>query len=195
MILSEKEILDFVSIITCAAGYIIYVWIIFSGKIKPHMFSWVIWTITEATAFAAQFSHGAGPGSWASGATTTACLIIAILSFVRGEKNMAREDCVYFLVALSAIPLWYITKTPLYALLLIISMDLIAFCLTAKKSWRKPWEENVTLYVVSGLRCLISLFAMENISLVTMIYPAALTVANNAVAAVVLYRRAILKKT
>ena len=70
-------------------------------------------------------------------------------------------------------------------------MDLTAFYLTAKKSWHEPMEENVTLYAVSGLRCLVSLFAMENFSLVTMIYPTVLMIANSAIAIMIVWRRSV----
>jgi len=191
----EKEILGALSSAIVISAYIFYAHQILTGKIKPHIFSWIIWTTTEGIAFFAQVSGGSGPGAWGSGATAICCSIVILLSLKRGEKNITRGDTISFSLALAAIPLWYLTNNPLYALLLITSMDLEAFYMTSRKSWHKPHEENITLYMLSGARCGVALFAIENISFTTMVYPCALAIADTVLVILLFYRRMVLKKS
>ncbi len=127
MVFGEREILGTVSSAVCVFGYIFYAQQILTAKIKPHIFSWIIWATTEGIAFFAQSSGGSGPGAWASGFTAISCIMIALLSLKRGEKNITGSDKVTFMLAMSAMPLWYVTNNPLYALVLLTIMDLSAF--------------------------------------------------------------------
>jgi hypothetical protein len=87
--MSEKEILGFLSVTVAFASYAIYAISIFKNKTRPHVFTWVIWGLSEAIAFSAQYSKGAGPGAWVTGVDAVVTLTIAVVAFWRGCFNLA----------------------------------------------------------------------------------------------------------
>jgi hypothetical protein len=190
----NEKIFGILSVAFCVAQYTPYIATILTGKTKPHVFSWIIWTITEATAFTAQITHGAGPGAWAAGFNAIGSLTIVCLSLRSGEKNITRSDWLSFMIALVAIAMWYFTKNPLGTLILNILIDIAACYPTLRKAYHKPYEENVTSYAMATLRSFTSLFAMETFSLITAIYPVALTVINGVMVFMFVWRRHALKK-
>src|SRR5690606_16045788 len=111
---------------------------IYRGTNKPHMFTWIIWTLLTAIILAAQIVGGAGPGAWSTGAVLLPCIIITVLAIQRGEKNITASDWVMFLAGLAAIPVWLATSNPLWAVIIVVAIDALAFGPTFRKSWFRP---------------------------------------------------------
>src|SRR3989338_2251804 len=62
-----KIFFGLVGVVLSLAGYFPYLKGILSGKIKPHVFSWLIWVITTGIAFLGQIYGNAGAGAWVTG--------------------------------------------------------------------------------------------------------------------------------
>ncbi len=193
--MNQKVILGVVSIAFDLVAHGPYIKMVVTRKVKPHMFSWIVWTITMGTAFAAQVDQNAGPGAWPTGFAVLLSIIVTILSIMWGEKNITRGDWISFVLALAAMPLWYFTKSPVGAVLLVTSIDMTGYYPTMRKSFHNPWEESAFLYSVATLSCLTSLFALENVSIATAFHPAMLIVCNMALFSIIVWRRFILRKT
>lgn len=159
-------------------GHIPYLLETIKGINKPHIFTWVTWSLLTLIAFAAQFSGGGGAGAWVTGVTGLICIIITIFALRLGEKNITRSDWAMFIAGLAAIPLWLATDDPLSAVILVTAIDLCAFGPTFRKSWNKPFEENTFMYGFNVPRHALAIMALQEISLVTAIYPAALVAMN-----------------
>ena len=187
--MSNKELLGLISVALTVFAYVPYFRSIFKGQTKPHMFSWIVWGIVNAIAFAGQFSRGAGPGSWAAGFTALVCVAVAGLSIVSGEKRITKGDWIAFIGALAAMPLWYFTDDPLGAVILATLINVVGCYPTLRKSYDHPYEENVFTWSVNGVRALISLLAIERYSLVTMIFPSAWLFTNGGIALLLVWRR------
>jgi len=187
--MSEKEILGVLAIVVGFIAYIPYLWLLIKRQIKPHIFSWFIWGLLTAIAFAAQIEDGAGPGAWVTGFTAMVSFIIVALSFKYGEKDITKSDCYSFVGALAAIPLWYITKDPLWAVILVTIIDALAFYPTFRKSYYKPNEETMITYTLSGIKFIIALMALERFTVTTALYPLSLVIMNGAFVIMLLWRR------
>lgn len=187
--LDYKIFFGFLSVLLGMLGYGIYFKQIFSGKIKPHAFSWFVWSLTTAIIFFAQVSKNAGAGAWAIGVVSLACFSISIIALFKGEKGIVIWDWIFLAVAFLGIFLWWLTKDPLLAVILISVTDAAATFPTIFKAYRKPFEESFTLFLINSLRSLISIFAIESYSLTTVLHPAKLVVFNSIVAIVILYKR------
>lgn len=193
MTFTTGEIIGIITLLLGVYGYIPYFIALHRRTIKPHVFSWLVWTLITAIGFAAQVAGQGGPGAWVTGFTAVMCFIVTIVALQRGEKNITRGDWIVFLLSLAAIPLWLVTKAPLWSVILISVIDLMAFLPTFRKSWRKPYEENAQAYFISGIKFGLSLLALQSVTLTTALYPASLTVLNLGFVAFVLFRRHRLK--
>lgn len=155
-----------------------YLYSILKGGTKPHVFSWITWSIISTIALLAQVTEGAGAGAWARGLSTLFSYVFIFLALTRGEKNITRGDRITLAFALCAIPLWYFTKTPVWSVILVTTIDVVGYYPTIRKSLLKPDEEAAGSWLLSGLSSLASLFAMDQINLSTTLYPGVMVVTN-----------------
>lgn len=149
-----------------------------TGINKPHIFTWIIWSLLTFIAFFAQLTGNAGPGAWVTAITGIICIIITIAAFRHGEKHITRSDWIMFLLGLSAIPAWILTSDPFLAVIIVTAIDLSAIYPTFRKSWHKPFEENSFMYGFNIPRHAISILSIDVISPVTVLYPAGLLAMN-----------------
>lgn len=186
---SYHTILGLVAVIIGVIGYIPYYRDIFSGKTKPHPFTWIGFGLLNGITFIVQVVTGGGPGAWVSGITTIATLGIATLAFTRGEKNITLFDWMCFGGALIGIVLWKLTSNPLWAVVIVTAADLLAFAPTYRKGFLRPYEETMTLYVLSVFKYLISIFALTTFNLTTAFFPVAIVIANLGIVFMLILRR------
>ena len=159
-------------------SYIPYFRDIFLGKTKPHAISWFIWGILTAIGFFGQVYDNGGPGAWVTGFTALIAFFIFVAALKKGEKNIVLIDWLSLAGALLALLLWYVTKTPLFSVILITVVDIFGFIPTFRKSYMKPHQETLITYFLSGLKFFIALFALSNLTVITSFYTISLIVMN-----------------
>jgi hypothetical protein len=147
-----------------------------------------------AIAFCAQLYDQAGAGSWATGLSAAFCLGIGVVAPFRGEKHITRGDWIAFITTSLAIPLWVVTSHPLWSVLLVTAIDAIAYYPTFRKSYAKPDEELVSKYVLTVIRYVFSLLALERYTVVTSVYQLVSIVMEASIVIMLLWRRAALKR-
>jgi hypothetical protein len=189
-----KEALGCASVILTFVAYSRYFWDIYKRRIKPHVFTWAVWTLLVAIAFLAQRSHDTGPGTWALGADAGTCLACAVLAFFRGEKDIRKSDWAAFLGALAAIPLWVFTGNPLGAVVVVVLIDALAYYPTFRKSWLKPQEETTLYFSLSAVGFVLSVLALDRLTLVTALYPLFIIISDSALVLMLLWRRVVLAR-
>lgn len=175
-----KAALGIIAVIVGLIGYVPYFRDIFANKTKPHAFSWLVWGVLTAIAFGGQIVGKAGAGAWVTGVTALVCFTIFILSLSKGVKDFPLVDWLCLLGAVFSLGLWAITKNPLTAIVLITVIDMLAFVPTFRKSYKEPYSETSFTYMMSGLKFLVSFFALRTYSFVTVLYPLSLVVTNGA---------------
>lgn len=192
MTFDDKFVFGVLSVLVtiwCAIPYILG---ILRGTTKPHVFTWLLWSLTTGIAAAAQLYDGGGAGAWSMVASGTLCFVIFLMSLKSGEKHITRSDWVTLAVGLSAIPLWLVTKDPLWSVIIVCSIDALAYIPTFRKSWAKPQEEAVLMYVLALVWQAMSVFALENYTLVTVLSPATLLTMNASLVTFLWWRRKVL---
>ncbi|MBF0527812.1 MAG: hypothetical protein HQK55_00800 [Deltaproteobacteria bacterium] len=172
----DKNVLGVAAGVFSFIGYVPYFHGILKGRVRPHIFSWVIWTLLAGIVFFAQVAKGAGPGAWATGLSGILCAIIVVMSFWYGDKRATWSDWFFFLVGLTAIPVWQLTRDPQWAVILVAFVNSAAYYPTFRKSYAKPREEALSMYFVSSLKNVLSVMAIESYSLTTVLYPVVATV-------------------
>ncbi len=78
-----KELLSVVAIALTLLAFLPYIRSILKGKIKLHMFSWVIWGSTTFIVFLAQLEDDGGAGAWPIGVSGIITIYIALLAYVK----------------------------------------------------------------------------------------------------------------
>ena len=174
----------------CSGSY--YMWQIFTRAIKPHVFSWIVWGTLGLIIFAAQYVGKAGPGCWVMGFSSVLCYVVAAASYSYGEKDITRSDWFFFISGLLAIPLWIATSNPLWAVILASLIDSSAFYPTFRKAWSKPHEEGALVFCLYSVQMLLSLLALDNVTLTTALNPAIILILNATLTLMLFYRRRVL---
>lgn len=170
-------------------GTTVYISSIFRGETRPHVYTHLVWGLISAIAFFAQVYDGAGAGCWAIGLTAAACLFQSGLALKYGEKNITPTDKIALVTALVAIAAWIVTQDPLLSVILASLIDVVAFYPTFRKSWEKPWEENLSAYNIANVKLALSIVAISHFSLVTTLFPAFCLAVNLAFVLWCLWRR------
>ncbi len=168
---------------------------ILKWKIKPHAFSWLPWTILTGVAFIVQVKNG--ENIWwfgALAASTLICIIIFVLSLRYGEKHITRSDTISLVSCAIMIVFWLWTKNDILALILVCIIDAVAFFPTWRKSFKKPFEENIDMYSLSSLKSFLSLFGINNFIITNWLYPVFLIIINLGFALYLMWRRKIIKR-
>lgn len=178
----EKEIFGALSVAAMVFSRGAYFTSIMKGNTKPHAFSWLIWAVISSIGFAAQVVKGAGAGSWTRGFGAATCFILVVLGWTRGERRITRADWITLIVAFSAIPLWIITQTPVWSVVLVCVIDTSGYLPTVRKAWHKPEQETPVGYMFSSFGAFLSLLAIDNYNPSTWLYPIVLVFSNGLMA-------------
>lgn len=189
-VIPYKETLSAVAIVLTFAAFVPYVRAIISGTTKPHVFSWVIWGATTFAVFLAQLEGEGGVGAWPIGVSGIITLFIAFLAYAkRSDITITKTDRLFFVSALSSLPLWYLTSDPLWAVVILTAVDLLGFGPTIRKAYRFPHSESVLFFALFAARNLLVIMALESYSVTTVLFPAVIAAACMLLMAMLTYRR------
>jgi hypothetical protein len=178
---------------------IYYIRGISNGRIKPHVFSWVIWGSLMLISSAVQFAEESGVASIPSFVGALLCLYIAWLAFLRVRKcrrkakEITKTDWFCFCAALFSIPLWMVTDEPLTASVLITVIDVMAFVPTLRKTWHAPRTEARSMYMLSAMTDMMICLSVAPVTLASILYPASGLLTNGGLLLVIVLRTQQLK--
>lgn len=185
-----QELLGGLAVALGLFGYAFYVRGILQGKVKPHAFTWFVWGLLTAIAFVAQVTEDGGAGAWVTGVTALCSFGFAAIGLGASSRAyITRSDWIFFVGALLTIPVWYLTGSPLWSVIIITVTDAVAFAPTFRKAYFHPQTENSWTYLLSGLKFVVALFALQSFTWTTALYPASLVVANFVFVGMVVWRR------
>ncbi|MEK7801638.1 MAG: hypothetical protein AAB276_04205 [Pseudomonadota bacterium] len=173
-----KEIFSGLAILIGTVTYFPYVLGMIKGITKPHMFSYLIWAVVCTIGAAIQIAEGAGIGSVYMAYNALLCSAIAIFSYWKGTKDIKQSDWITLLIAFAAIPLWVVTKEPIWSLFILIGIEGIAYYPTIRKSWLRPDQEVAFSWFMAGFASMFAILALENYSITTYLHPLTLMVVN-----------------
>lgn len=188
-----KLIFSGIAIILALVGFVPYIALIIRGKIKPHVFSWVIWGITTTVIFFAQLEAEGGVGAWPIGLSGFVTILIAILAYLkRGDATITRMDWGFLIAALASLPLWYVTNDPLWTVVILTTIDMIGFGPTFRKAYHRPFEDSRVFFIIMIMRNACSVVALEAYSVTTVLFPFCLAMGFLILLVILQYRRMVL---
>ena len=176
--LYRKEILWWVAVAMTLISEILYIKDMIRGSTKPHIFSWILRWILSGIWFWAAYLDGGWPWTWVLLASAVSCVTVIILWAKQWLWYITLSDKISFLWALLSIGIRYITNDPLWSIIVIILIDTRSYFPTFRKWYISPYEEHVLARFFSWLKYIFAFFALDHISLITVLYPASIFILN-----------------
>ena len=168
---------------------------IFAGTTRPHLYTWLIWTLSTGIGTAGLWYGG---GGWAAvsgtvGATLT--FFCFLFCFKYGTKDITVSDTIVLVLSLCAVGLWLFLHQPLLAVILASLIDLSGYISTYRKSWVDPWSESLTSWLIWIGYGFCIILALQNYNWLTLPFILSTTVvANLVLIALLLLRRRVVPK-
>ncbi|MCX6722572.1 MAG: hypothetical protein NT094_00715, partial [Candidatus Staskawiczbacteria bacterium] len=130
------------SIIAGLSAFFPYLRDIFSLKTKPHIYTWLIWSVTQGTAVAGIYYGGGGLGGLELVIGTFFVFIVFLFSLKYGTKNITKSDTAVLITAFLAVLVWWQLHQPLLSVLMVSAIDVIGYIPSIRKSYKDPWSET-----------------------------------------------------
>lgn len=174
-----KETLAIIGAVIAIVGNIPYLIDVIKKRVEPHPYTWLVWTIVSGVTFFGALAKGAGVGAIPTGAAEIFTVIIFILSLKYGFRNIRRIDTYFLIIALLGLVPWALTKDPTISVIIVVTIDLVAFIPTLRKTWKKPKTETPVLYSMNVVRHILTLFSLQAYNIATMLHSIAMIIVNS----------------
>ena len=185
-----NQIASLASVVLTIVAYGPYISGIRNGIVKPHFFSWVIWSITTTVVSVAQIMAEGGVGAWPTVVSAIITIYVTALAWVlRSDISITRVDLWFLLASFAALPVWFFTSDPLWSVVILTVVDVLGFGPTLRKAYTYPHEESLQFYNLFIVRSFLSVLALETRNLTTVLFPAAMIVACVVVSVLLWWRR------
>ncbi len=179
-----KTILALIASVLAIIGNTAYLRDIIRGVIKPHPYTWFIWSIVSMTTFFGGLEKGAGIGALPTGIAEGFTIIIFLFSFrylFNGKAEHIRKIDNYFLaIALLGLIPWAITKDPTISVVIVVAIDFVAFIPTLRKTWARPDTEKPLLYEMNVSRHILTLLSLNAYNIATTFHSIVMICTNTA---------------
>ena len=174
-----KDVLAMIAAVLAVAGNLPYIRDAFKRRVKPHPFTWLVWTIVSAVVVFGQIAEGAGIGALPAAVAGAFTTIIFLFSLQYGFKYVQKSDKYYLAAALLGIIPWLVFKNPTISVIIAVSIDLIAFVPTLRKTYLHPETETPILYGSNVLRHILTLFSLQAYNIATTLHSIAMIITNS----------------
>jgi hypothetical protein len=185
-----KEAFGVIAVLLGFIAYAPYLRDILAKKTTPHPYSWFIWGLTSILIFALQITHGGGAGSYTTATVALISFLVCALAVKNdGSKDITFADTLMLISALLATALWLLASQPALSMILLMLADMFGFIPSIRRAWRRPAEETLSLWSVNSLRHFLSIPALQQYSLITLLNPIVWAIANAAFSLMLVLRR------
>lgn len=157
-------------------------------KIRPHPYTWFVWSVVSFITFFGQLLKGGGYAVIATGAAEMFTILIFLAGLRNGFKDVSRTDTIFLVVALAGIVPWYLTKDPTISVIIAVCIDLVAFIPTFRKAWKRPETENPILYFMNVVRHILVLVSINSYNIATTLHSIATLGTNGTMTAILQYK-------
>jgi hypothetical protein len=158
-------------------------------KTKPERATWWVWLMIDTVAFIAQAGAGATWSLLMTGSGIISIGLIAFLSLSYGYGRFQKKDIISLVIAAGGLIIWKFTNDPLFALIIIILVDLLAVWLTLAKTWEAPHTETLIAWILSGVSAVLGLLAVGKLSFTQLLYPIYASIVCWLMVWIIIYRR------
>ncbi|HSX28769.1 MAG TPA: hypothetical protein VLF60_04960 [Candidatus Saccharimonadales bacterium] len=153
------------------------------GKSRPHLYSWLIWSIMNAIVWLNQWSHAAGPGAWSTFMMMVLSAVIFVIALWQwrtgtADHKLTTMDQWCFGGAIASIVILVLYSTGPISILAATITDGLAFASTYRKIWSHPSSEPASNYTLNTIRQSLVIAAIGSYNFVTLAFPVSLIFLN-----------------
>ncbi len=192
--MSIYRILGILSAVIAATGYIPYLISTFSGKAKPHPFSWLLWSLLGGIVLFFYYSVGARDTLPLAILNFVGPATIFFLSVGYWEGGFSKFDYACLALSLASIVFYLLYHNATVSLSISLVADFFAFLPTFRKSYHDPISENTLTWFMFFFGNTISLFAVTKWTYAIALFPIYMVAVNGINFFILLARRGTLKK-
>jgi hypothetical protein len=164
------------------------------GKTHPNLVSWFTWMLLHIVATGAAFASGAVQTAIFTSAATLSTGLIVLMSLRYGFRRYTRFDVICQILAILGIVVWQVTDQPLFAMIIVMGVNLTAALPTFRHAWSQPQYETWQTFAISVLASAIVLASIAHYNFISLAYPVYFFVCDGAIAIVILTRRSKLAR-
>lgn len=190
-----KTIYLTLSIVISVFALSFYIKEIKPGKNEPHVYSWLVWTITQGTAMVGVWHGGGGLTVLSIGLGTVFVFTIFVYSLFRGTKNITRGDVAILALALLAILVWWQLHSPFWSIVMVSAIDAMGVLPTIRKSFHEPWSEAIGPWLGAILSTALGIMSLPEYNFLTTGYMVVIVIVNLGVVLVCTVRRASIPRS
>lgn len=173
-----KETIAIVAAVFAIGGNIPYLRDLLRKQVRPHPYTWLVWSIVSCIIFFGQVAKGAGIGALPTAASEIFTIIIFFFSLRYGFKDIRPIDTFFLILALVGLVPWVLTKDPTISVIIAVGIDLVAFTPTIRKTWIHPETETPILYGSNVMRHILMLFSLKTYNIATTLHSIAMITTN-----------------
>jgi len=166
------------SIVCGLSAFIPYLFDTFKLKTKPHIYTWIIWALTQGTATFAIFYGGGRLGGVELAIGVVLQIVVIIFSLKYGTKDITKSDAFVLVIALLAILVWWQLRQPILSVVLVSAIDVFGYIPTFRKSYKDPWSETLATWILFAMSDIFAILALSKYNFLTVTYLATITVVN-----------------
>ncbi len=139
-----------------------YILAIIRGKVKPHQFTWLIWSIMNGIMVLSQYLEGARASILISAIFFVTSTIQFLLSLKYGVRDSSKYDRLLLALALMTIVAWLLTRNNAVAIWLTVLIDVFATAMLVLKLRKHPGSEPFNLWFIATLAFVFAALAVAN---------------------------------
>jgi len=176
-----QVILGVAALVLNVIGYIPYIRDIFRHIVKPHPYTWAIWTILVTIAAVNQVRNGGGYSSLFFISTTILVTLVFFLSLKYGMGGASKIDKTCLVLAIILLLYWLTTKDTHISTICAVFIDGIGAVPTLIKVYHFPRTETYVQWVFAGIAGLFTMLSVPRLDWILIIYPLYVILMNGAV--------------
>jgi hypothetical protein len=138
--------------------------------------AWTVWAATEVAILITQYARGARASLLVQLPQVAGALVICVIAWRRGTREVSRRDVALFTATALALALWVITRDATLAIVLGVAVEYGGLVPTVTGAWHRPDSEPLGSWLLVSAAGLTGLRAVrQGSAAVLFLYPASLT--------------------
>ncbi len=176
-----KDTFAIIATVLAVLGYGPYLLKTISKQVSPHPYTWFVWSIISGITLFGQIAKGAGIGALPTTVAEILTIVIFGFSLRNGFTYVHKSDTYYLIAALVGLIPWLIFRDPTITVVIAVTVDVIAFTPTFRKTWEHPGSETRSVYFCNVVRHAFTLSSLRTYNVATMLHSIAMILTNGLV--------------